>query len=144
MAATGRGTEVYTAIDRIEGIGAAARRKLVAAGIRTTNGFLKHCHDRTGRRRLARATGLRGKQILAWANMADLMRIRGVGPEFAELLEAAGVDTVKELRHRRARRLAKEMRAVNAKRHLTRRVPRQASLEKWIAHAKTLAPRITH
>ena len=83
-------------------------------------------------------------QLLKWANMADLMRISGVGEEFSELLEAAGVDTVKELRNRKADNLAARMAEVNQAKKLIRQVPSASQVSKWIEQAKSLAPTITH
>jgi predicted flap endonuclease-1-like 5' DNA nuclease len=82
--------------------------------------------------------------LLKWANMADLMRISGVGEEFSELLEAAGVDTVKELRNRNAENLAAKMAEVNAEKKLTRALPSAKTVAKWVDQAKELKPLITH
>ena len=120
-------------IEEIEGIGPANAKKLAKANIKTTNALLKLCCDRKGRKAVCGTTGCTEKQLLKWANMADLMRIRGIGQEFSELLEAAGVDTVKELRKRRADNLTAKMAEVNAKKKLTRRVPAQSMLERWLA-----------
>ena len=132
------------AIQDIEGIGPAIALKLNAAGIRTTEDLLTACATRSGRTGLAEQTGLSDGQILKWANHADLMRLKGVGGEFAELLEAAGVDTVKELRGRNAENLAAKMKEVNDVRALTRVVPSAATLGKWIDEAKGMEPRIAH
>ncbi|MGI9294580.1 MAG: DUF4332 domain-containing protein, partial [Pseudomonadales bacterium] len=83
-------------------------------------------------------------QLLKWANMADLMRISGVGEEYSELLEAAGVDTVKELRNRNAENLTAAMAATNEQKKLVRSVPSAAQVTKWVEQAKTLDPLITH
>ena len=88
-------------IDEIEGIGKTYAGKLAAAEIRRTDDLLEKCGSAAGRREVARTTGLSEAQLLEWTNMADLMRISGVGEEYSELLEAAGVDTVKELKQRR-------------------------------------------
>ncbi len=106
-------------IDEIEGIGPAYREKLSGAGVTTTDDLLEKAADPKGRKTLAEATDLSAKLILGWANMADLMRIKGVGPQFAELLEASGVDTVKELRNRNAGNLATKMNEVNETKNLT-------------------------
>lgn len=82
--------------------------------------------------------------MLRWANMADLMRISGVGPEYAELLEAAGVDTVKELRRRNTENLAAAMKSANETRKLTRKVPADSQVGRWVAAAAELEPAITH
>lgn len=131
-------------IDEIEGIGPAYKEKLNAAGIETTDSLLDTCGDKKGRAALAEKTGLSEGQLLKWTNMADLMRISGVGEEYSELLEAAGVDTVKELRNRNAENLAAKMAEVNEEKKLTRAVPSQSQVEKWVEQAKTLDPKITY
>lgn len=131
-------------IEQIEGIGAAYGAKLRAAGVGTTAALLKAAADPAGRRQLAETTGIDGGRILAWANMADLMRIKGVGKQFAELLEAAGVDTVKELKTRKAANLAARMAEVNAQKKLTRAVPTETIVTVWIEEAKTMAPILTY
>lgn len=133
----------YNIID-IEGIGDAQGAKLKAAGINTAEELLDKCAAPKGRKALAEETGISEKLILKWANHADLFRINGVGPQFAELLEAAGVDTVKELRHRKAENLAAKMAEVNDTKHLTRRVPSVTELQKMIDEAAALEPRMTY
>jgi predicted flap endonuclease-1-like 5' DNA nuclease len=132
------------AIQEIEGIGPSYGEKLASAGIKTTDDFLKHCCDAKGRSSIAEKTGLSGSLLLNWANKADLMRISGVGPQYSELLEAAGVDSVKELRHRNAENLAKKMAEVNALKKLARTSPATSIVDRWIAQAKTTEPKITH
>lgn len=131
-------------IQVIEGIGPAYKQKLSTASIATTEELLKLCCDSKGRKSVAEKTGLQESQLLKWANMADLMRIYGIGGEFAELLEAAGVDTVKELRNRNAENLAAKMKETNVKKKLTRAVPSQKSVIKWVEEAKALPPMISH
>lgn len=131
-------------IDHIEGIGAAYGNKLREHGIQTTGALLKACADRKGRAGLAEKTGLDEARLLKWANMADLMRIKGIGKQYAELLEAAGVDTVKELRNRRADNLSQKMAEVNAQKKLTRAVPAEKMVEGWVAQAKALAPVLSY
>lgn len=133
----------YKIID-IEGVGEAYAEKLQAAGIDTVAQLLEKCGSPKGRKDLAEATGISGKLILKWTNHADLFRIHGVGPQFAELLEAAGVDTVKELRHRKAENLAAKMEEVNNEKHLTRRVPSVKELQKMIDEAATLEPAVSY
>lgn len=128
----------------IEGIGPARAAKLSDAGIVTTGQLLDRCGSRQGRENTAEATGLDSGQLLKWTNMADLMRISGVGGEFAELLEASGVDTVKELRNRNPETLAAKMAEVNAEKKLTRRLASTKQITKWVEQAKTLDPIITH
>ena len=131
-------------IDEIEGIGPAYAEKLGAAGIGSTDDLLDRCGSAKGRGEVAEATGLSTKQLLKWANMADLMRISGVGEEYSELLEAAGVDTVKELKHRNADNLAEKMQEVNETKKLTRQVPSASQVGKWVEQAGSLEPKISH
>ncbi|MGH6943851.1 MAG: DUF4332 domain-containing protein [Geminicoccaceae bacterium] len=131
-------------IDKIEGIGSGYAKKLQSAGIKKTSHLLEQCGSAKGRKAIAAKAGLDEKQLLKWANMADLMRISGVGEEYSELLEAAGVDTVKELRNRRAEALAAKMAEVNQARKLTRQVPAARQVAKWVEQAKSLQPMITH
>lgn len=129
----------YKIID-IEGIGEAYAPKLQQAGIVKVEDLLQKCATPKGRAALAEATGISEKLILKWANHADLFRVKGVGPQFAELLEAAGVDTVKEFRHRVAENLAQKVLETNEKKHLVRRVPSVKELAKMIALAGELKP----
>ncbi len=131
-------------IEEIEGIGPAFANKLSAAAIKTTNDLLKLCCDAKGRKSTSEKTGVSEHQLLKWANMADLMRIKGIGSEFSELLEAAGVDTVKELRNRNAENLAAKMKEVNDVKKLTRTVPSEKTVTTWVSQAKSLDPLITH
>ncbi len=133
----------YKIID-IEGVGDAYAVKLNEAGIKTVDDLLERCITPKGRKELAEATGISSKLILKWANHADLFRINGIGPQFAELLEAAGVDTVKELSHRKAENLVAKMEEINTGKHLTRRVPSVAEVQKMIDEAATLPPTITY
>lgn len=131
-------------IEEIEGIGPAFAEKLTAVSIDTTDDLLERCSDPKGRKAVAGETDLSEKLLLKWANMADLMRISGVGGEYAELLEAAGVDTVKELRNRNAANLAAKMKEVNEEKALTRAIPGASQVEKWVDEAKTLEITITY
>jgi predicted flap endonuclease-1-like 5' DNA nuclease len=131
-------------IQEIEGIGPAYAEKLAAADIDTTDELLKLCCDAKGRKATAEKTGVSESQLLKWANMADLMRISGIGSEFSELLEAAGVDTVKELRNRNAGNLAAKMAEVNEQKKLTRTVPSEKTVAGWVDQAKSMDPLITH
>ena len=125
----------YKIID-IEGVGDVYAEKLIAAGIEKVDQLLDRCAAPKGRKELAEATGIPEKLILRWTNHADLFRIKGVGPQFAELLEAAGVDTVKELRNRVPANLQPKLEEVNAEQKLVRRVPALKEVEKMIAQAK--------
>ena len=133
----------YKIID-IEGVGEVYAEKLIAAGIETVDQLLDRCAAPKGRAELAEATGISEKLILRWTNHADLFRIKGIGPQFAELLEAAGVDTVKELRHRVEANLAAKLLEVNAEKHLTRSVPVESELQRMIDQAKELEPRVSY
>ena len=131
-------------IDKIEGIGPTYAEKLTQAGITTTSSLLSECATPAGRKTVATKTGLKAAQILKWTNMADLMRISGVGEEYSELLEAAGVDTIKELRNRNPANLTTQMKQVNAQKKLVRQPPSLTQVTKWVAHAKELAPSISY
>ena len=131
-------------IDEIEGIGPSFGEKLKAAGVKNTGDLLKSCCDKKGRDTLAAKSGIPYDNLLKWANRADLMRIKGVGKQFSELLENAGVDTVKELGTRRADNLTKKIEEINAVKKLARATPKQDQVEAWIQEAKTMAPMITH
>ena len=127
----------YKIID-VEGIGEVYSKKLIEAGINNVDDLLEKCAKPAGRKALAEETGISAKLILTWTNHADLMRINGVGPQFSELLEAAGVDTVKEFRHRKAENLVPKMEEINAEKKLVGRVPSVAEVQKMIDQAKKL------
>jgi len=131
-------------IANIEGIGPVYAAKLVEAGIKTTGSLLESCHDPKGRDMLSERTEISPHLLLKWTNMADLMRIKGIGCQFAELLEASGVDTVKELTHRQAGNLAAKMAEVNAEKRLCRVSPGFAVVAKWIEQAKSLEAAILY
>ena len=118
--------------------------KLESAGVRTTDDLLEAAGTAKGRGELAAKTGIAESHILRWVNHADLMRINGVGPQFAELLEAAGVDTVKELRQRNAANLAAKMTETNETRKLTHGAVSEAQAAGWIAQAKSLDPKVSY
>ena len=131
-------------IEEIEGIGPTFAKKLSAANIDNTETLLEKCCTPSGRKNVAKETGLNESQLLKWSNMADLMRVSGIGSEYSELLEAAGVDTIKERRNRNAANLAGAMKTANEKRKLTRTVPGETTVGKWIDSAKTITPKITY
>ena len=131
-------------IDEIEGIGPTYAAKLKDAGIDNTDDFLKLCCDAKGREEAAQKTGISEKLILTWANMADLMRVNGIGRQYAEILHAAGVDTIKELRTRNATNLAAKMKEVNDEKNLANACPSESVIEDWIDKAKDMEPLITH
>ncbi|MEO8571869.1 MAG: DUF4332 domain-containing protein [Chloroflexota bacterium] len=132
-------------IDEIEGVGAAHAAKLIAAGVSTTDDLLKSGAKPAGRKSLEDTTGISGKLILEWVNHVDLMRIKGVGSEYSDLLEAAGVDSPSELAGRNAANLAITFQEVVAARPgLVRRVPSETEVAGWIAASKTLAKIVEH
>jgi hypothetical protein len=113
-------------------------------GIRTTAKLLELAKDAKGRRKLAESTGIPEKNILQWANLSDKMRIKGVGEDYAHLLQAAGVDTLRELRYRNPSRLAQAMAEANVKRKLVRVLPSDRAVVRWIEHARKLPQKITY
>jgi predicted flap endonuclease-1-like 5' DNA nuclease len=131
-------------IEDIEGIGPAHGAKLSSAGVATTDHLLERGGSASGRESLAAQTGQSTEQLLEWVNHVDLMRIDGVGSEYADLLEAAGVDSVPELATRNAANLATALEETNEKKDLVRRVPSEAVVTGWIAEAQTLPKVVTH
>ncbi len=127
-------------LEQIEGIGDVYAAKLKTAGLKTTDDLLAKCATKSGRKKVAEATEISEKLILKWTNHADLFRIKGVAGQFSELLEAAGVDTIKEFRHRVPANLHAKMEAVNAEKNLTNRIPAVKEIEKMIAQAKEMEP----
>jgi predicted flap endonuclease-1-like 5' DNA nuclease len=133
----------YKIID-IQGIGPAYSEKLIAAGIETVDQLLEKGATAKGRKAIEEATGIDHGRVLTWVNHADLFRVKGIGPQFSELLEAAGVDTVKELATRNAANLCAKMNEVNEAKHLTRRVPTVVEIQRFIDGAKALDPAVTY
>ncbi len=131
-------------IRKIEGIGKVYAEKLKEAGINTVEALLEAAASDKARRELAERLGVSTKLILDWANRADLMRIKGVGEEFSDLLEAAGVDTVVELARRNADNLYQKLVEVNAEKKLVRRLPTRKQVADWIEQAKELPRILTH
>jgi predicted flap endonuclease-1-like 5' DNA nuclease/uncharacterized membrane protein len=128
----------------IEGIGEVHSEKLHEAGIRNVQDLLDKGCTPQGRQEIATKTGISDKLVLRWVNMADLYRIHGIGKEYAELLEAAGVDTVPELAQRVPANLLEKMTASNAQRKMVRRLPVLSQVESWVAQAKSLPRVITY
>jgi predicted flap endonuclease-1-like 5' DNA nuclease len=133
-----------TRLSEIEGVGGAFEEKLKAAGIKSVEVLLETCKTPKGRADLAEKTGLSEKLVLKWANRADLVRVKGIGSEYADLLEASGVDTVPELSHRVPENLLKKMTEVNAEKKLVRQMPILKQVESWIKQAKTLPKVMTY
>ena len=131
-------------IQQIEGIGPSTGAALRNAGIRTVEKLLEAGCSRTSRAALARKSGISEARILKCVNMADLFRINGVATQYAELLESAGVDSVKELRHRNPDNLAAAMADVNSAKKLVRRPPSSAVVRDWVAQARKLPETISY
>ena len=131
-------------VHTIEGVGPRYAQVLKEAGVSTTDQLLQAGSTSKGRAALASKTGLSSKLILKWVNMCDLFRVRGVATQYAELLEAAGVDTVKELRNRNADNLTEAMNRVNVEKQLVRMLPNNKRVNAWIEHAKSLQPVVTY
>ena len=125
-------------IQDIEGIGAKYAEKFKGADVQTTDDLLKKGGSAKGRAALAAATDLTENQILEWVNRADLYRIKGIGSEYADLLEASGVDTVAELGQRKAENLFEKLKMVNGEKKKVRDLPNVEQVEKWIEQAKSL------
>ena len=131
-------------IEKIEGIGPKYAAALRSAGVRTVDDLLDAGASKQARSALATKTGISETRLLKCVNMADLFRINGVASQYAELLESAGVDTVKELQHRNAENLAARMSEVNVAKNLVRRPPSATVVNDWITQAKKLPPKVSH
>ena len=128
----------------VEGIGKAYAVKLQAAGVKTTEALLEQGATPKGRKLLAEKTGIGEKLILEWVNHVDLYRIKGVGSEYSDLLEEAGVDTVVELANRKPENLFKTMEETNTKKKLVRKLPTEAQVAEWVNQAKKLPRVVTY
>jgi len=131
-------------VKNIEGIGPVYAEKLKKAGVVTIEKLLKVGAGKKGREALAEKTGITETLLLEWVNLADLFRIKGIGEEYSDLLEEAGVDTVKELRNRRADNLYQALLDTNKAKKLVRRPPSMSEVERWVEQAKKLPPVVTH
>jgi predicted flap endonuclease-1-like 5' DNA nuclease len=132
-------------IDEVEGIGAGYAAKLGEVGINTTDDLIMAAASAAGREKVAGMTGISAGQLLKWVNHVDLMRIEGVGPEYSDLLEAAGVDSPAELAQRNAANLAQTFQEIDAARpNWIRRVPSEATVAGWIASAAEMEKVVSH
>jgi predicted flap endonuclease-1-like 5' DNA nuclease len=128
----------------IEGVGRVNAQKLKKAGVRSTQGLLKAGATPAGRKKVVQKSGLSHGKILRWVNHVDLFRIKGVASEYSELLEAAGVDSVRELAQRKPPALVAKMTEVNARKKLVRRLPTISMVSRWVSQAKRLPRRIQY
>jgi predicted flap endonuclease-1-like 5' DNA nuclease len=128
----------------IEGIGGTYASKLEAAGINSLEVLLQKGSTKNGRKELEDATGISGKSLLRWINMADLFRVKGIGEQYSNLLGAAGVDTVPEFAQRKPENLHSKMVAVNEEKNLVSVTPSFSAVEKWIEEAKALPRVVTY
>ncbi len=131
-------------VSKIDGLSSFAAARLKTAGIRTAEALLERARTAKGRKLLATETGLSEQQLLEWANIADCMRIKGMGMAKAQLLRAAGVTTVREFSYRNPARLAQAMKEANAQRKLVRVLPSEKSVGQMIDHARTLPLKISY
>jgi predicted flap endonuclease-1-like 5' DNA nuclease len=131
-------------IDAIEGMSHAEATKLRKCRVRTTEALLKTASTRSGRKELSTKTGIPDKRILQWVNRADLMRVKGIGSEYADLLEVAGVDTIRELRRRNPANLLETLVVLNTRKRLVRRLPTEGMVSGWIDEAKVVDPIVTY
>jgi predicted flap endonuclease-1-like 5' DNA nuclease len=137
--------ESYMAkIEDIEGIGPQFAEKLKAAGITSTDNLLEAGATAKGRSELAEKTGISPKHILCWVNCADLFRIKGIGSQFSELLEAAGVDSVPELAQRKPENLQQALAKANEEKKLSKTTPSVSQVTDWVTQAKTLPRLVQH
>ncbi|HUW13257.1 MAG TPA: DUF4332 domain-containing protein [Anaerolineae bacterium] len=133
-----------TKLAYVEGIGEVYAGKLVAAGVPTAEALLEQGTTPKGREAIAEKSGISGKLILEWVNHVDLYRIKGVGEEYADLLEAAGVDTVPELAQRNPQNLYEKLVETNWQKELVRRLPTAGQVADWVGQAKLLPRKITY
>ncbi|MCU7796142.1 MAG: DUF4332 domain-containing protein [Candidatus Thiodiazotropha sp. (ex Semelilucina semeliformis)] len=133
-----------TKLVEIEGIGETFAAKLQAAGVSSLENLLEKGATKKGRKEVEDATGISGKLVLRWVNMADLFRVKGIGEQYSDLLEAAGVDTVPELAQRKPENLHAKMAEVNEQKKLVRAMPALSAVESWVASAKDLPRVVTY
>jgi predicted flap endonuclease-1-like 5' DNA nuclease len=131
-------------LEKVEGIGPVYAQKLADAGIATTDALLDKGASPQGRKEIAAQTGIADGLILEWVNHVDLFRVKGVGEEYADLLEEAGVDTVPELAQRNAANLYAKMSEVNAEKRLVRQLPSKGQVKDWIEQAQALPRKLTY
>jgi nucleotidyltransferase/DNA polymerase involved in DNA repair len=130
-------------IDQVAGVGTKQATRLRKAGVRTSKGLIEEASTRRGRTHLAKIAGVPPKDLQVWVHHADLLRVKGVGAEYAELLVAAGVDTLRDLRRRNPTALLAKIIGLNGSRKIVDRLPTESMVEGWISAASDLEPSIT-
>ncbi|HKE80570.1 MAG TPA: DUF4332 domain-containing protein [Solirubrobacteraceae bacterium] len=133
-----------TALADIEGIGPVYRDKLEAGGIGSVEQLLEAGATPSGREHLCESCGVSHNLILEWVNHADLYRVKGIGSEYADLLEEAGVDSVPELAQRNAENLCAKMAEINESKNLVRQMPSESTVQQWVAEAQSLPRVVMH
>ena len=133
-----------TNILKIEGVGKVFAKKLADAGLKTTEKLLEQGCKAKAREELAEKTGIPVKSILEWVNRADLMRIKGVGEEYSDLLEVAGVDTVVELGTRKPENLHQKLVETNKEKKVVRQLPSLKQVQSWVEQAKKLPRKVEY
>ncbi len=131
-------------IKEIEGIGPNYAEKLANIGIHTVHALLDKGCTRSGRKEIAEKTGIAETSVLEWVNMADLFRIEGIGEEYSDLLEEAGVDTVVELSKRDPENLHAKLKEVNEQKKLVKQLPSLDTVKKWVEEAKKLPRKVEY
>jgi len=131
-------------LEAIEGVGPAYAEALRNAGIGSTDSLLEKGATPNGRKEIAKAASIRDGLILEWVNHVDLYRIKGVGPQYADLLEEAGVDTVVELSRRDPQKLFEKLAAVNVEKNCVNKLPAQSQVKTWVEQAKRLPRKIKY
>ncbi|REK19659.1 MAG: DUF4332 domain-containing protein [Actinobacteria bacterium] len=129
-------------IDEVAGVGVKQATRLRKVGVRTSKGLIETASTRSGRTDLAAKTGIPPRDLKKWVHHADLLRVKGVGAEYAELLVAAGVDTVRDLRRRNATALVAKIISMNGSEKVVRRLPTEAMVSAWIDSAANVEPSI--
>jgi predicted RecB family nuclease len=129
-------------IDEVAGVGVRQATRLRKAGVRTSKALIEEASSRAGRTTLARKTGIPPRDLKSWVHHADLLRVKGVGGEYAELLVAAGVETIRDLRRRNPTALVAKIISMNGSKKVVRRLPTEAMVTGWIESAGSVEPSI--
>jgi hypothetical protein len=135
---------VSKSLKNLDGLSPEVIESLRSAGIRTSDRLLDATKSAKDREALSQKTGIPPRELLRFANLADKLRVKGLGMGYAELLCRVGVDTVRELKYRNPAKLAAAMREENDKRKLVRLVPTEKAVGRWVEAAKKLPPKITY